>query len=143
MKILKEYNDPDSRFKVIKSRPDDALKLLFIWVKKGHIDYKEFEELLAEISKGKPLTEGFRFKDFKWLSNVAGFGTPTDVFWDSIYLGTIESAPDGDHYRITLIDTPQGKQKIKTNKQNEFKSKNQAAEMLHKTWKLIRSEGIF
>jgi hypothetical protein len=89
------------------------------------------------------MEEGFKFKEFNWLSNRAGFGTPVDVYWDSVYLGTIESTPDGDHYRIVFVDTPTGKQKIAQNEQNQFKSKNLAAETLHRTWKLVRKEGLF
>lgn len=90
-----------------------------------------------------PLNEGFKFRDFKWLSNMAGFGTPSDVYWDTIFLGTIEETPGGDHYRIILIDTPQGKKRIAQNEQNQFKSKNLAAETLHRTWKMIRKAGLF
>jgi hypothetical protein len=88
-------------------------------------------------------TEAFRFRDFKWMSNAAGFGDPTDVFWDSVYLGTIESSPDGDHYRVVIIDTPKGKIKIAQNDQNKFKSKKLASESLYKIWKIIRKEGLF
>lgn len=106
-----------------------------------HVESVEFEGIKDQTTIQ---TEGFKFKDFKWLSNMAGFGTPTDVFWDTIYLGTIEEAPDGAYYRITLVDTPQGKKRIGgDDTQNQFKSKNLAAETLHRTWKMIRREGLF
>ena len=46
--ILKEYSDPESRAKAIQSRPEDALKLIFVFVKKGQMDFKEFEALISE-----------------------------------------------------------------------------------------------
>ena len=81
----------------------------------------------------------YRFDDFKWLANMAGFGLPSDVYWATIYLGKIESQPDG--YAIKLVDTPNGKQKIKSTPNNKFKSKNQAADALHRTWKKFRFGG--
>lgn len=89
------------------------------------------------------IDEAFRFTDYDELKNGLGFDVPTDVYWDSTYLGTIQSEKNGRYYQIVLVDTPTGKQKIKQNKQNEFKSKNQAAEMLHKTWRLIRKDGLW
>lgn len=47
MKILKEYGNPDDRLKAIQKRPGDALKLLFIWVKNGQVDFNEFQELAS------------------------------------------------------------------------------------------------
>lgn len=53
--ILKEYNDPESRAKAIQSRPQDALKLIFIFVKKGQMDFKEFSERLSEYMEDSDL----------------------------------------------------------------------------------------
>lgn len=82
----------------------------------------------------------YRFDDFKWLGNMAGFGVPTDVYYGSVYLGLIESKPDG--YVIQMVDTPKGKQRIKQGGQNLFKTKEHAAEILHKSWKILRGGQI-
>jgi len=82
----------------------------------------------------------YRFDDFKWLGNMAGFGVPTDVYYGTVYLGLIESKPDG--YVIQMVDTPKGKQRIKQGGQNLFKTKEHAAEILHKTWKILRGGQI-
>ena len=47
-KPLKEYSDSEKRTKALQSRPDDALKLIFMWVKQGTIDYREFEKIVNE-----------------------------------------------------------------------------------------------
>jgi hypothetical protein len=78
----------------------------------------------------------YKFDEFKWLANMAGFGMPVDVYYGTIYLGLIESTPDG--YVIQMVDTPQGKQRIKQGGKNKFKTKQRAAEILHKTWKVLR-----
>jgi hypothetical protein len=46
--ILREYNDPDSRKMAIQSRPKDAVKLIFVFVKSGQVDYREFENLIDD-----------------------------------------------------------------------------------------------
>jgi hypothetical protein len=38
----------------IESRPNDALKLIFMWIKQGKVDYKEFENLVKNVSKSYP-----------------------------------------------------------------------------------------
>lgn len=74
----------------------------------------------------------YTFHDFGWIHNMAGFGVPSDVKYGSVYLGTIESVEDG--YKIVLIDTPHGNKKFPNNEKNKFKTKNLAAEFLHKAW---------
>jgi hypothetical protein len=83
------------------------------------------------------MDEAFRFHDFKWMGNMAGFGVPTDVNWDTTYIGTIESEADG--YKIVFIDTPRGKRNVHQSPKNKFKSKNLAAEALLRTWKVVRN----
>jgi hypothetical protein len=80
----------------------------------------------------------YRFDDFNWLATMDGFNVPTDVYNGTVYLGTIESKPEG--YTIRLVDTPKGKQPIQQSANNSFKSKQQAAQVLHRTWQTIRSE---
>ena len=79
----------------------------------------------------------YKFDEFKWLGRMDGFGVPVDVRYGTVYLGLIESTPDG--YVIQMVDTPQGKQKIKQGGENKFKTKQDAAETLHKAWKLLRT----
>ena len=48
--ILKEYDDPQTRLKVIQTGDvDRSIKLLFQWIKTSQIDYNEFEDLLVEL----------------------------------------------------------------------------------------------
>lgn len=82
----------------------------------------------------------YKFHEFKWLANMAGFGMPVDVSYGTIYLGLIESTPDG--YVIQMVDTPKGKQKIKQGGKNKFKTKQAAAETLHKTWSVLRGGNV-
>lgn len=79
----------------------------------------------------------YKFDEFRWLGRGDGFGIPVDVRYGTVYLGLIESIPDG--YVIQMVDTPQGKQKIKQGGRNKFKTKQDAAETLHKAWKLLRT----
>jgi hypothetical protein len=81
----------------------------------------------------------FKFHAYKELAAADGFNYPVDVHWGTIFLGTLMVLPQG--YTIKLIDTPQGKQPILHSKNNEFKSLNIAAEVLHRTWKQYRFGG--
>ena len=80
----------------------------------------------------------YKFDEFKWLSNMADFGVPVDVSYGTIYLGLIESTPDG--YVIQMVDTPEGKKCIKQGGKNKFKTKQQAAKTLHNAWLVFRQE---
>jgi len=83
----------------------------------------------------------YRFDDFKWLGNVAGFGVPTDVYYGTVYLGTIESRPDG--YVLSDVKGPTKLVRVvKTGKnpvEKKYKTKNDAAKKLHKLWKHLRN----
>ena len=83
------------------------------------------------------MNEGYRFHDFNWLANMSGFGKPTDVYHDSILLGVIISEPNG--YVIDRILGPKGTVSVKKTSKNKFKTKNDAAETLHRTWKSLRN----
>ena len=83
------------------------------------------------------LAESFRFHDYNWLGNMAGFNKPTDVYNGAVYLGIIESRPDG--YVILAVAGPHHIIEIKQGGHNKFKNKNQAAETLRRTWQYIRS----
>jgi hypothetical protein len=48
-KPINEYSDSDTRRKAVEGRPDDALKLIYAWVKQGAIDYREFVNLLSAV----------------------------------------------------------------------------------------------
>lgn len=106
---------------------------------KGWRDPLNDPELTGKINE----TE-YRFHDFDWLKKMDGFGIPTDVYYGSIYLGTIVSKPKG--YVIELIDTPQGKRTVEyRNRKRQlidpivFKTKDRAAKALHTYWKQQRS----
>ena len=79
----------------------------------------------------------YRFHQFKWMANMAGFNYPIDVFYGTIYLGTLEAKNDG--VVIRLIDTPEGKVPVKQSDKNIFKTQDIAAKVLHKTWARLRS----
>lgn len=81
----------------------------------------------------------YRFEEFKWLATTDGFNYPVDVYYGTIYLGLIETKPNG--FVIRIVDTPTGKQNIKQTPNNLFKSQNLAAKVLHRTWKVMRSGG--
>jgi len=87
------------------------------------------------------LNESYKFDDFNWLGNKNGFDTPSDVYYGSILLGTIESKRDG--YVVTVVMGPIGpdtRRPVVQGPTNKFKSKNLAAEALHKTWKALRNK---
>lgn len=90
------------------------------------------------ISPVKEIKElGYKFRDFKWLGNMAGFGVPTEVYYGSILLGIIESQPSG--YIIVILKGPNKNISIPpTVNWNHFKTKNEAAHMLHILWKKSR-----
>jgi hypothetical protein len=81
----------------------------------------------------------YKFTDFTWLASANGFNYPIDVYHGSVHLGTLEAKAHA--FVILSVDTPTGKQSIRQSKANEFKSKNLAAEVLHRTWKTYRSGG--
>jgi hypothetical protein len=94
----------------------------------------EKNAIKRDIVKESKMT--YKFDEFKWLANISGFGTPVDVSYGTVYLGLIESAHDG--YVIRMVDTPEGKKRIKQGGKNKFKTKQDAAETLHKTWAVLR-----
>jgi len=79
------------------------------------------------------------FKDHKWLANMAGFGMPTDVYLGTVLLGVIESQPET--YIIVLIKGPERDINVlPTVSWNHFKTKNDAAKMLHLLWFRLRKK---
>ncbi len=81
----------------------------------------------------------YRFKDFKWLANMSGFGVPTDVYYGSILLGVIESQPD--RYIIVEVKGPKRNIPVSpTLRWNSFKTKNDAAKMLHLVWAKLKTK---
>lgn len=81
----------------------------------------------------------YKFHAYKELATGDGFNYPVDVHYGTIYLGTLVALPHG--YTIRMVDTPTGKQSIVHSLNNEFKSLNLAAEVLHRTWKNFRFGG--
>jgi len=86
------------------------------------------------------MNEQYRFHDFDWLSDMSGFGKPTDVYYGSILLGVIESKPDG--YIIRIVMGPKRAELIRSSPKNKFKTKEVAAKVLHATWKQFRNINI-
>jgi len=79
----------------------------------------------------------YKFDDFEWLADMSGFNKPTDVYYGSILLGVIISIPTG--YVIDNVLTPRGSIKVTKTKNNDFKTKMDAAKMLHQLWKSQRT----
>jgi hypothetical protein len=83
------------------------------------------------------MNESYRFDDFKWMGSMDGFRVPSDVYEGAVYLGVIESYADryvikgiaGPHKMIDASDLPR----------NNFKTKDDAAKMLHRIWKSLRT----
>jgi hypothetical protein len=99
------------------------------------ITQMERDPLTDPLLTGK-LDEQYKFDDFKWLARMDGFGMPTDVYYGSILLGVIISTHTG--YMISIIKGPTHDISYKSSSNNQFKTKNDAAEMLHREWKLLR-----
>lgn len=81
----------------------------------------------------------YRYEEFKGEATPDGFNYRVDVRYGTIFLGTLLVKPDG--YTISLIDTPKGKFKVNQSPRNKFKTKEIAAQVLHRTWKMYRSGG--
>jgi hypothetical protein len=80
----------------------------------------------------------YRFQEFEWLKDRDGFNYPVDVFEGSVYLGTLVCLNDG--YHIDIVFTPHSKSRILKTDSNKFKTKEEAAKMLHWVWKKKRNE---
>ena len=81
----------------------------------------------------------YTFKDYKWLANMAGFGMPTDVYLDTVLLGVIQSQPE--MYIIVVVKGPKEDIQVSpTLSWNHFKTKNDAAKMLHLIWSRLRKK---
>lgn len=79
----------------------------------------------------------YKFDDFDWLADMSGFNKPTDVYYGSILLGVITSLSVG--YIIDRVLTPKGSMTVMKTKNNNFKTKIDAAKVLHNLWKLQRA----
>jgi len=94
------------------------------------------DELNDPIMNGK-LHEGqYRFDDFNWMKRGDGFGIPSDVYYGTILLGVIVSQENG--YLIGLVKGPNGDRSYKQDPKKPFKTKDDAAEALHRAWKSLR-----
>ena len=80
--------------------------------------------------------EQYQFDDFGELAKGTGFGVPSTVYYGTIALGVIVSDKDG--YMISTVKGPVGDITYKPSPNNKFKTKNLAAEVLHRTWKSLR-----
>lgn len=81
----------------------------------------------------------YKFEEFKGNATPDGFNYPVDVYYGTIYLGTLIAKADG--YVIAQVATPTAKTKISPSRNNKFRTKEIAAEVLHRTWKSIRYGG--
>ena len=82
-KIISYYKNKEDRYGILKHAIES---------------YKFYNDELRRRMKyiNNPIKENtYKFNDFKWLGNMAGFGILTDIYYGSILLGTIESQKDG------------------------------------------------
>lgn len=94
------------------------------------LDVGPLEEVQAE----------YKFRDYDWLKNMAGFNIPSDVYYGTIFLGVIESRPTG--YVVLAISGPFHPEIIQQGSGNLFKTKLEAAEIMHKVWARLRKMGV-
>lgn len=90
------------------------------------------------MSSTKKFTSGgeYKFREYDNISNK-----PVDVYYKTIYLGTIQVTGDGQNYEVKIIKHPNTGMNIHVNadsNKNKFKTKMEAANMLHKIWKYIK-----
>ncbi len=94
------------------------------------------DELNDPIMNGK-LHEGqYKFDDFNWMKRGDGFGIPSDVYYGTILLGVIVSQENG--YLVATIKGPTGDRSYRQDPKKPFKTKDDAAEALHRAWKSLR-----
>jgi len=82
------------------------------------------------------LHEQYKFDDFKWLARGDGFGVPTDVYYGTVLLGVIVSQENG--YVVATVKGPKGDRSYKQDPKKPFKTKDDAAQALHRAWKSLR-----
>lgn len=80
----------------------------------------------------------WKFRDFDWIGNAAGFNRPSDVLIGNILIGVITSKPQG--YVIEMVVDPrdQKHQMIRKNEENWFQTKDRAAAAVYMTWNKLR-----
>ena len=100
-------------------------------------DYKKQRDPLNDPDLTGKIKESYKFTDYEFVADREGFNVPTDVRYNTLFLGVITSKPEG--YEISMVCGPH-KNILTTSKtkQRKFKTKNEAALMLHKMWKHLR-----
>ncbi len=137
VKMNKDYG-PKYGNKWVINKHTEAFKLGF---ESPSIGFDNVQLLLDYLEKWymsrKPsLNEQYRFHDFKWLARMDGFGMPTDVYYGSILLGVIVSTPNG--YTIEMVKGPTTNVSYKQSPKNLFKTKDDAAKVIRRVWRLLR-----
>lgn len=79
----------------------------------------------------------YSFVPFKELAKGNGFGYPVDVYYGTVYLGTLVAEAEG--FTIKMVATANGRQLVKQSPNNNFKSQALAAQVLHRVWKNMRN----
>jgi len=103
-------------------------------------DYEKERDPLNDPELNGKLNESYRFHEFKWMATMDGFNMPVDVYYGKILLGVIQSRPDG--YVILSVIGPDRSYNVTQEKENEFKTKNDAAKPLHLLWKTLRTKKV-
>jgi hypothetical protein len=102
-------------------------------------DYsKERDPLNDPILTGRMNEGKYKFEEFAWLANPGtGFDRPYDVYHGTILMGVIISKPDG--YVVWSAIGPDGMGvNIQQSPKNKFRTKEDAAKILHLTWSSLR-----
>jgi len=81
----------------------------------------------------------YKFTEFKELDGGTGFDYPIDVHYGTVYIGTLVVRQNG--FSIRSVATPTTSQLISASKNNLFRTKIDAAAVLHKVWKNYRHGG--
>lgn len=133
LKLPEDYSRPGWYINAHKG----AFKLNFKSPNKAFETIQSLLDFLESwyVSKTK-LNEQYRFEDFTYLARGDGFGVPTTVYYGTIPLGVIVSQEDG--YMIGTIKGPDKEVSFKQSPKNKFKTKEDAAKIIHQQWKLLR-----
>ena len=108
---------------------------------RDHLNYTELTDKMG-------INEQYRFEDAgkvnanRWPPPDEGFGELIKVYHGTIFLGMIESHPDG--YSVEKVAGPHNLHTILITNKSEplkkrtFRTKNEAAERVHFWWKQLR-----
>jgi hypothetical protein len=120
------------------NRHGEAFKLKFPATEIYFDDVQSLLDYLEKWYQSRKLNEQYKFDDFTYLARGDGFGVPTDVYYGTILLGVIVSQENG--YVVAIIKGPNGDRSYRQDPKKTFKTKEEAAQALHRAWKSLRHD---